>query len=69
MRPGTPGSTTIGGKDVVVRAVVRCGGNVLKTAHELGIHRSHLYRLIKSFHLWPLVNATRKEEGERRRNL
>lgn len=44
----------------VAQVIARTDGNLVKTAHQLGIHRSHLYRLIWRDELWPVVNAARE---------
>lgn len=41
--------------------IARTGGRLHKAAHELGINRSHIYRLVRRLHLWPLVNQARQE--------
>jgi hypothetical protein len=50
----------------IAGVIARCEGSLLKTAFELGIHRSHLYRLIWKHKLWPVVNAVRRKKAERR---
>jgi len=47
--------------------LAKCEGNLLRTAHTLGIHRSHMYRLVESLRLWPVVNAARAERLTRER--
>ena len=47
--------------------IARTQGRLYKAAHDLGIHRSHMYRLVHSLHLWPLVNKAREERIARRR--
>lgn len=56
----------------IVRAIVECNGNLLQSAHHLGIHRSHLYRLIYKLKLWPVVNKVRHDyviERSRKKRL
>lgn len=49
----------------LAESVVECEGKLLHVAHELGYHRSHIYRLIDEFRLWPIVNKIRKQRLER----
>lgn len=44
----------------IAEMIVRCDGNLLRTAHFLGIHRSRIYQLLELLNLWPLVNETRR---------
>jgi hypothetical protein len=53
-------------REYVAQAIVRCEGNLQKTAFQLGIHRSHIYRLVWKHRLWPIVNGARRERLERR---
>ncbi len=57
---------------MLAQAVLECEGVLRHTAHALGYHRSHMYRLIDEYRLWPVVNKIRKrriarEARERRR--
>ena len=45
----------------LARVIARCEGKLLKAAHHLGIHRSHMYRLVKEYEVWPVVNEARKQ--------
>lgn len=42
--------------------IASCNGNVRRTAHFLGMHRTHLYRLIREHGLYPVVNEARKAD-------
>jgi len=44
----------------LITMILRNKGHLLKTAHELGIHRSTLYRRIDTMGLWPIVNQARR---------
>jgi hypothetical protein len=46
----------------------RNSGNIAQTAYALGIARYSLYRIIKRWKFWPLVNELRREAIERRRH-
>lgn len=50
---------------VLAEALRECEGNVLQVAHELGYHRSHIYRLIYQYRLWAVTNRLRKQRLER----
>jgi transcriptional regulator of acetoin/glycerol metabolism len=43
-------------------------GNILRTAHDLGIDRSTLYDYVERLSLWPVVNRLRRNAVARRRN-
>ncbi len=47
---------------LIAETVVLNHGNILKTAHDLGIHRSTLYRRLAELGLWPIVNRARREQ-------
>ena len=47
-------------RKAIALAIVKCNGNLLRSAFYLGIHRSHLYRLVYKYRLWPLINTIRK---------
>ena len=49
----------------LARWLARCDGNLLVTSYRLGIHRSHIYRLVSEFELWPVVNELRRRKIER----
>lgn len=49
----------------LAEAVVSCEGKLLHVAFELGYHRSHIYRLIDEYRLWPVVNRIRRQRLER----
>jgi hypothetical protein len=44
-----------------------CEGVLIVVAHREGIHRSHIYRLVKEWRLWPVVNRARVERAKRLR--
>jgi hypothetical protein len=50
----------------IAREIVRCKGNILKTAFFLGVHRSQMYRDIEKYRLWPLINQVRRNEVKER---
>ena len=50
---------------ILARTVLECEGKLMHVAHELGYHRSHIYRLIDKHRLWPVVNRVRVERLER----
>jgi hypothetical protein len=41
-------------------------GVLMRSAHDLGVHRITLYRYIERYELWPVVNRLRRERIERR---
>ena len=47
----------------VARAIAICEGNVKRAAHFLGIHRSHMYRLVNTHRLHPLILAARRKRA------
>jgi len=47
--------------------LVDADGKLVHAAHYLGYNRSHIYRLIREYKLWPLVNRLRLERMERER--
>jgi hypothetical protein len=53
-------------RKTVAKEIVRCKGNILKAAFFIGIHRSHMYRLIDEYRLWPLINQVRRNEVKER---
>lgn len=56
----------------VALIIASCNGNLRRAAHYLGVHRSHLYRLINTHGLYPVVNAARKAaavDGAHKRRL
>lgn len=53
----------------VASIIAECDGNLLKSAHYLGVHRSRIYQLIESMRLWPLVNEVRRRAARNRRRL
>lgn len=54
-------------REELERVLVRCEGNIVHAAHELGMGRRQLYRLIYRAELWPVVNAERQRRLMRRR--
>lgn len=46
---------------LILETAYRNGGNLQKTAHDLGIYRGSLYRIIYKLELWPLINRIRRE--------
>lgn len=46
---------------ILTRAIYRYGGNLRRLTHYLGYSRRHVYRLVESLHLWPVVNEARAE--------
>lgn len=44
----------------IVDALHRLGGNVWESAHDLGMSRMHLYRIIRAANLWSVVDAARR---------
>lgn len=47
----------------VALGLAACKGNVKRAAHFLGIHRSHLYRLINEHGLYPVVLEARRRSA------
>lgn len=47
----------------VALSLAACNGNVKRSAHFLGIHRSHLYRLINQHGLYPVVLEARRRRA------
>ncbi len=47
-------------KQLLIDSIERNNGTIICIAHELGIHRDWLYRLIGRFRLWPVVNEARR---------
>jgi len=54
---------------MVAKQIGECEGNLLRTAHFLGISRRQLYYRIDEFKLWPIVNEARRRSKARRRAL
>lgn len=52
-------------RPILAEAVLECEGNLTHVAHDLGYHRSHIYRLIDEYRLWPVVNKLRRRRLER----
>lgn len=52
-------------KRVVVEYLVDCDGKLVHAAHHIGYSRSHIYRLVRRYKLWPLVNRLRLERVQR----
>lgn len=50
---------------ILADSVLHCEGKLIHVAHDLGYHRSHIYRLIDAYRLWPVVNKIRKRRLER----
>ncbi len=52
----------------LAKRVLEYEGNLTRVAFRTGYHRQHIYRLIRKYELWPLVNEirTRRIEIERR---
>ncbi len=50
---------------VLANSIVEHEGNLRHLAHDLGYHRSHIYRLIYHHRLWHLVNRVRRTRLER----
>lgn len=53
----------------VASIIAECGGNLLRSAHYLGVHRSRIYQLVESMRLWPVVNEARRRAARERRRL
>ncbi len=53
------------GRRALAAAFVECGSKLTPTAHWLGIHRSHLYRLFDQHRMWPVIERLRREARER----
>lgn len=47
------------GRAELEEVIRRCRGNIVRTAHELGLGRRHVYRLIYREALWDVVDAAR----------
>ncbi len=58
LNPEATGSTV---RAALVKSIKRSRGALHRVSWEMGIHRSHVYRLTYQHHLWPLVNQTRAE--------
>jgi len=61
------GMSTEQARQVVVEYLVDCDGKLVHAAHHIGYSRSHLYRLVRRYRLWPLVNQLRVERIARER--
>ena len=51
---------------VIATVIEEQEGNMRHIAHALGYHRSHMYRLIYKYRLWPVMNKMRKRRIERK---
>ncbi len=49
----------------VAEVIIECDGVLRHAAHDLGIHRSHIYRMVHEHRLWPVVNKVRVKRLER----
>ncbi|HOA00831.1 MAG TPA: helix-turn-helix domain-containing protein [Dermatophilaceae bacterium] len=49
----------------VIDAIDRTGGNVCRAAHEVGLSRWQLYRIVRAANLWPVIDAARLAWVER----
>lgn len=49
---------------MLARTVIECDGVLSHVAHQLGYHLSHIYRLMHSLKVWPVVNQIRKEREQ-----
>lgn len=52
-------------RPMLAQSVVDHEGNLRCVAHDLGYHRSHIYRLIYQHRLWHIVNTCRRKRLER----
>ena len=50
---------------ILARTVLECEGKLIHVAFTLGYHRSHIYRLVDEYRLWPVVNRVRIERLQR----
>lgn len=48
-------------REIIVSALNRANGFVIRAAHELGIPRRTFYRRLDELKLWPSVNELRKQ--------
>ncbi len=60
-------------KLALATSIEECEGNLLNVAHDLGYHRSHIYRLIYKYRLWEVTKHFRvirleRKARERRRS-
>jgi DNA-binding NtrC family response regulator len=53
---------------LVTEVLMENDGDMLRTAHDLNIHRVTLYKYIKKLKLWPVVNRLRRQAVAKRRN-
>ena len=54
------------GLRVLSDAIRLADGNLVRTAHLLGLARSHVYRLVYRHRMWPLVNQLRRRRARLR---
>lgn len=50
------------------KVLERNEGNLVHSAHDLGMSRRQLYRLVYRAELWPVVNMMRSKRAQRRRD-
>ncbi len=50
---------------ILAQAVLECDGKLVHVAHQLGYSRRHLYRLVDTHRMWPLINKVRIEREQR----
>jgi hypothetical protein len=55
-------------KALLAESLVENDGNLLQTAHDIGVSRMTVYRAIRRWELWPLVNKIRRERIRERRS-
>lgn len=55
-------------RERIGRVIVRCEGRLVYAAHELGVHRRTIYKLVYHHELWPLVNRARIRRIQVRRS-
>jgi transposase-like protein len=52
--------TERGVRATIAEAVLNTDGNLARAAHQLGVGRRHLTRLVREHYLWPFVNRVRE---------
>lgn len=48
-------------EESLIRELKKCRGNIRKTAHFLGVTRMCIYKNVRKYGLWPIVNAERRK--------